>query len=252
MPAERSGALWRRVSAVLVIAAVAVSLWLGRSAMLAYGVAAALLILLLAFFGVRKRVYHLDLGRGQAWLQSHIYLGVVAAVVAILHTGFRWDDRMALLALLLMGIVVVSGIVGAVLYRTVPPMLTRVESSATGEEISKQVDQMTRTMERTAAARSGAFQSVCEELLRAARASDRNAADWTALLARVPPSEQAALREMLIVSRQRKELLAKLRTQQRYRNMLRAWLLVHVPATVALLVALTAHVVTAFYYGGVR
>jgi hypothetical protein len=233
---------------------------------LAYGVVAALLILLLAFFGVKKRVYRVNLGRAEVWLQSHIYLGVLAAVVALLHTGFRWHDRMALLALLLMGIVVVSGIVGAVLYKRVPPMLTRVESDATGEEISKQLNQMARTMERTASERSAAFQKVCEELLREtvpppaagwrllfSRPSNaKKAADWTPLLARVPVSEQQELREMLIVSRQRKELLAKLQAQQRYRNMLQAWLYLHVPATVALLVALTAHVVTALYYGGVR
>ena len=78
-------------------------------AALAFGVVAAFLILLLAFFGVKKRLYRLDLGRGKVWMQSHIYLGVLAAVVALLHSGFRWHDRMALLALLLMGIVVVSG-----------------------------------------------------------------------------------------------------------------------------------------------
>jgi hypothetical protein len=218
---------------------------------LAYGVVAALLVLVLAFFGVKKRVYRIDLGRGKTWLRSHIYLGVLAAVVALLHSGLRWHDRMALLALLLMGIVVVSGIVGAVLYRTVPPMLTRVESRASADEISKQVEQMARTMERMAAGRSASFQNVCKELLRARR-SNGNTAEWTALLARVPSSEQTELREMLVVSRQRKELLTKLRAQQRYRNLLQAWLYVHVPATVALLVALTAHVVLAFYYGGVR
>jgi hypothetical protein len=223
-----------------------------NGASLAGGVIAAFLILLLSFLGVKKRLYRIDLGRGEAWVRSHIYLGVLAAVVALLHSGFRWHDRMALLALLLMGFVVVSGIAGAVLYKTVPPLLTRVERDLTSEEIAKQLNQMARTMERIAADRSAAFQKVCKELLRSRRANDRNTADWTALIARVPPVEQDALREMLIVSRPRNELLAKLQVQQRYRALLQAWLYVHVPATVALLVALTAHVIIALYYGGLR
>lgn len=218
-----------------------------NGASLLCGIVAALLVLLLSFLGVKKRLYRLDLGRGEVWVKSHIYLGVLAAVVALLHSGFRWHDRLALLALLLMAFVVVSGIVGAVLYRTVPPMLTRVESESTSDEISKQLDQMARTMERMASGRSAPFQKVCEELLRSRRADD-----LAALLARVPPSEQGELREMLIVSRQRKELLPNLQAQRRYRNLLRAWLYVHVPATLALLAALTAHVIVAFYYGGVR
>lgn len=228
------------------------------------GVAAAVLILLLAFFGVRKRLFRLDLGPNRLWLQSHIWLGVLAAVAVMLHAGLRWHDRMALLALLLMGIVVVSGIAGAVLYRTVPPLLTRVEGELTVEEISKQLNQMARTMSRTAAERSAPFRSVCEELLRETTPRPlagwrllfsprvRSGTDWATLLARVPPSEQEQLREMLIVSRQRKELFARLQAQQRYANLLQAWLYVHVPVTVALLVAVTAHVVTALYFGGVR
>ncbi len=68
----------------------------------------------------------------------------------------------------------------------------------------------------------------------------------------VPREEQDELRQMLVVSRQRKELLIKLLYQQRYKNILEAWLYIHVPFTIALLVLSAAHIVAVFYYGRMR
>lgn len=46
----------------------------------------------------------------------------------------------------------------------------------------------------------------------------------------------------------REAQLSKLRRHLRLRGLLEVWLWVHVPATVALLAALTAHVISEFYY----
>ena len=54
---------------------------------------------------------------------------------------------------------------------------------------------------------------------------------------------------MLVLSRQRKELLLRLIFQQRYKNVLEAWLYIHVPFTIALLVFAVVHIVAVFYYG---
>ena len=56
---------------------------------------------------------------------------------------------------------------------------------------------------------------------------------------------------MLVVSRQRKELLIRLVLQQRYKNILESWLYVHIPFTIALLVLAVVHVIAVFYYGRV-
>jgi hypothetical protein len=76
--------------------------------------------------------------------------------------------------------------------------------------------------------------------------------DWGNLLRLVPKEEQDDLRQMLVTSRQRKELLLRLMYQQRYKNILEAWLYIHVPFTIALLVFSFLHVAAVFYYGSVR
>lgn len=273
MPIARSGILWRRLFLVLLLGTGATYVYYssrefphGGSAWgIGYGIAGSLLILLLAFFGIRKRWYRSTWGTLEQWLQSHIYLGVLALVLLLFHAGGRYHDKVAVSTLVVVAIVVASGIVGAVLYVTVPRMLTEVESNLTVGEISDQLNQLSRAMARIASGRSAAFQRIYDEALRQtqpgvlagwrlllarlARGRQQDGGDWTRLIALVPKEEQEELRQMLVVSRQRKELLLRLIFQQRYKNVLEAWLYIHVPFTIALLVLAAVHVVAVFYYG---
>ncbi len=174
MPVVRSGVLWRRIFAVLLVAVIGVYVWYAKAEYahggsrlgLIYGIAGYLLILLLAFFGIRKRWYRSRFGTLEQWLQSHIYLGVLVLVILALHSGGRLHDVVAVSTLALVFVVVCSGIFGAVLYATVPRMLTEVESELTPEQISDQLNQMARTMARMASGRSVAYHRIYEELLR--------------------------------------------------------------------------------------
>ncbi len=48
--------------------------------------------------------------------------------------------------------------------------------------------------------------------------------------------------------RRRKAQLDQIRRQMKLRALLDVWLYIHVPVTIALLAALTAHIVSVFYY----
>lgn len=273
MSVPRSGPLWRIVFVVLLGATSVSYVYYSRrefahggsSYGLAYGIAGTALILLLAFFGIRKRWYRSTWGTLEQWLQSHIYLGIFVLVLLLFHTGGRFNDRIAVTTLVLVAIVVGSGIVGALLYVTVPRLLTEVESNLTVDEISDQLNQLARSMARIASGRSAAFQRIHDELLRQTqpgllagwrlvvsrfgRKRQQESSDWTRLLTLVPKEEQEELRQMLVVSRQRKELLLRLVFQQRYKNVLEFWLYIHVPFTLALLVFAALHIGAVFYYG---
>lgn len=234
---------------------------------LTYGVAGTLLIILLAYFGIRKRSYKSTFGTVEQWLQSHIYLGVLAFIILLFHTGGRFNDQIAVATLLLVGIVVFSGIVGAVFYVTIPRLLTEVESNLTVEEISEQLNQLAKQMARIASGRTLAFQRIYDELIRETqpgflagwgllfttlrRQRFQSGRDLPGLLRKVPKDEQEELRQMLVVSRQRRELLLRLMFQQRYKNILESWLYIHVPFTIALLVFAAVHITAVFYYGRV-
>jgi hypothetical protein len=272
VPIARSGRVWRPIFFLLLIAVSATYYFYAQREFqhggsrygIAYGVAGTALILLLAFFGIRKRWYRATFGTLEQWLQSHIYLGLLVLVVLVFHTGMRFNDRIAVTTFILVIIVVASGVFGAILYVTVPRLLTEVESNLTVEDMSDQLNQLARAMARIASGRSAAFQRIHDELTKQTRPgllagwrllvsrgrrTKQEAADWARLIALVPKEEQEDLRQMLVLSRQRKELLLRLVYQQRYKNVLEAWLYIHVPFTIALLVMAVVHIAGVFYYG---
>src|ERR1051325_4936187 len=103
MPVPRSGIVWRRIFVVLCLIAGGAYFYFARAGFqhggtpvgLVYGTIGFLLCYLLAYFGIRKRSYRSRFGTLEQWLQSHIYLGVLALVILLLHTGGRFNHKIA-------------------------------------------------------------------------------------------------------------------------------------------------------------
>lgn len=238
---------------------------------IAFGILATLLIGALLWYGVRKRQYRSHWGTMETWLQSHVYLGLLSLVVVLYHSGFRFEDKLAVAALVVLSLVVLTGLFGAVLYTTVPRILTDLQGDASPEELAIEIRRFTRSMARLAEGKSSVFRRIhrglVEELeprplsgwrilFRSARSRTGNPRpktgedDWTELLRQVGPEEQEDLRELLVRSRQAREQLHRLVAQQKHRNLLQVWLYAHVPLSLALVVLVLAHLVAVFYYRG--
>ncbi|HEX4939356.1 MAG TPA: hypothetical protein VFX11_11820, partial [Candidatus Kapabacteria bacterium] len=68
-------------------------------------------------------------------------------------------------------------------------------------------------------------------------------------LARSPGGKEAVLlQELLWLFARRKTLLQQVRADVRMQGWLQVWLLVHVPLSLALMVALALHIFSVFYY----
>ncbi|MDJ0788534.1 MAG: hypothetical protein QNK05_17140 [Myxococcota bacterium] len=102
---ERPGArLWRNlfsVALVILLATGLANLLLsemvpGNIWGIAYGTAAATLMIGAAFFGVRRRMMHsalrLGLGGSRQWLYFHLYGGLLFLLLMFMHTGFRLPE----------------------------------------------------------------------------------------------------------------------------------------------------------------
>jgi hypothetical protein len=258
------------VSLVLLVLMAAHFFWLmprefahgGSTTGIVYGIAATALVVLLMLLGWRKRAYRSRLGTLEGWTQSHAYLGMLVVAVVVFHSGLRFEDRLAVAALVVMIVVVLSGVVGAVLYTAIPMLLTAVESDAPLPEISSELNSLGRAMERAMIGKSDAFRRIGETLLRQTRpgpfagwrllitraVATGPAAGWEGQLGDVPPIERDDLNRLLVQSRQRLELERSLLLQQRYRNLLQVWLFVHLPLSFVLLLLIAAHIVSAVFF----
>jgi hypothetical protein len=73
--------------------------------------------------------------------------------------------------------------------------------------------------------------------------------EFDADLKNIPEEEQEAFKRLGVLATQKWELERSLVSQMRLQNLLEAWLYVHLPVSVALMVAVLLHIIIVFYYG---
>jgi hypothetical protein len=75
----------------------------------------------------RKKVYRRRAGALRYWMLAHVYLGLVAGVVLLLHSGTQTGGLLTTSLYVLFDAVIISGIVGFVSYIVAPRIMTRIE-----------------------------------------------------------------------------------------------------------------------------
>ena len=78
-------------------------------------------------YPMRKQVYRRRAGALRYWMLSHIYLGVVAGVVLLVHGGTTSGGLLTTSLMISFDLVIASGIFGAACYVIVPRFMTRIE-----------------------------------------------------------------------------------------------------------------------------
>ena len=221
------------------------------------------LILWLTALGYRKR--RMTTGRWslKAWTSAHVWLGLSLIVIGTMHTGFQLGWNVHTLAWVLMLLVILSGLFGVWAYATLPPALSSNREELTQAQMLDGLRAIDRQL-HDAAQPLGQEQAA---LVRASLEEDPFGGGlFVRLSGRYPhcataaaqagikrwgthhPDGGAAVARVDALLEKKQALLAQLRRHLRLRALLEIWLYVHVPATFALLAALTAHVISVFFY----
>lgn len=234
--------------------------WLGYT----LGTIGALLIAWLAWFGVRKRRYGSRVGTVQGWLSAHVYLGTALFVVATLHTGFQLGWNVHGLAYILTVATVASGFYGVYVYLSVPGLMTDNRGEETLDAMLLKVADLDREIREKAL-------SLPDQILKVVNASLDNSRLGGSFARVVTGRDRdcptaAAVRELPEIGKrltgdvaklnhevytlllQKNELLGRARRDLGLKAKLDLWLYIHVPLAIALLAALSAHVVSVFLY----
>ena len=91
---------------------------------LAFGVLGFAFMLFAALLGARKRVPVWRLGRAQAWMRGHLWLGLLSLPIILFHGGFHFGGTLTCVLMWLLIITVVSGLFGAALQHYIPRVMT--------------------------------------------------------------------------------------------------------------------------------
>lgn len=213
------------------------------------------LILWLSLLGVRKRRINPGAWSLKAWTSAHVYLGLSLIVIGTLHTGFQIGWNVHTLAYVLMLLVIATGIYGVIVYATLPASLSANRKEMTRAQMLEALTAIDRQLE-SAAQPLGRAEA---DLVIAALEQDVFYGGPVARLTGLYPgcattralqgigTGDAAERVTALLER-RRDQLSQIREALRIRAALEVWLFVHIPLTIALLAALTAHVISVFYY----
>src|SRR5437870_4140068 len=96
----------------------------GSAIGLLFGVVGFASMIFAALLGARKRVPTWRLGRAQAWMRGHLWLGLLSLPMILFHGGFHFGGTLTRVLMWLTIITVGSGLYGAVLQNYVPRVMT--------------------------------------------------------------------------------------------------------------------------------
>ena len=78
-------------------------------------------------YPLRKQVYRRRAGALRYWMLAHVYAGVIAGVVLLLHAGPQTGGLLTSLLYFVFDLVILSGVAGTAAYIVAPRIMTRIE-----------------------------------------------------------------------------------------------------------------------------
>jgi hypothetical protein len=240
----------------------------GSAIGLTFGIAGYAMMLYAGLLGARKQVPTWRIGRAQTWMRGHLWLGLLSLLLILFHAGFAFRGPLTLVLMLLFFIVIGSGVLGAALQHYVPGLMTsRVPLETIYEEIPhvraqlrEEADQLVAGISRNALVEiehddrerfREAYLNKVRPYLENPEMSDAELADplrsgetFEALRRLLAPPMHGVLDDLENICGEEQQLSRQIRI---YR-WLHAWLLVHVPLSIALLVLGAVHAVMALRY----
>ncbi len=263
--------LFFKIAVVIILAAFAAFLFYepavghygGSPLGYCFGTISAGMVLWMAWYGVRKRRYRSN-GSTQGWLSAHIYLGTALTVIATLHSGFHFGVNVHTLAYAILLIVVVSGFFGNYAYMIYPRLMTENmgEDNLDGlllriaetDKLARQIALMMPDEINNAVMRACRETSIGVGLLEQLRGFQPDCPSAMAVqqLAVVDndlsPDQRKLHHELYSIMVRRQTLVKRARQDLMFRARLGFWLYFHVPFTIALLMAMVAHIIAVFVY----
>jgi hypothetical protein len=251
----------------------------GSSVGLWYGIAGSALMVYAGLLAAHRRVPTWAwIGPRKLWLKGHIWLGLLSVPLILCHAGFHWGGALERVLWVVFGLTILTGVFGLLLQQFLPRAITlRVQREAPYEQIphlcrmmrqkgdalinevwsiNAPESQASIMMSQIGIGAKVQLQEFYERQVRQflAERYQRSSALANRMQAEAAFDRLRSLPGLVEVKEQVSQLASlceerrQLAEQERLHHWLHAWLLFHIPLSVALLVLAVAHVVAALYY----
>lgn len=226
------------------------------------------LIVFLALYNVRKAVSFLPLGSSTAWLQLHIYVGLLTCTLFAVHVEFSAPNGVFewMLALVYLS-VLLSGLIGLYMTRSFPARLTMLGNEVIFEQIPiVRRDLQDRIEELVLIGNPDTDQTAIAEFYRhhvrpfllthhdvATQLTRGTGARWHQLSRAIEDQNRYLDQEERRVMDEVREYAHRkfqLDTQYALQGALKVWLFFHIPATWALLISAFFHSILVHAWSG--
>lgn len=197
------------------------------------GVITLILILIPLFYTFRKRALQEKMpGTMMAWLQSHVYLGLLSLGVVFVHIwvpSFSDEWTSGKSALVVFALLVISGVAWRIVYVLVPPKVAEQVGNLSLSDTQDKTRNTRVEIDKLLAGKSTEFQQAAKKYL-SGSSKEKFAGDEIAWVRFVRLADRLSRYTSREVS------------QKRYARFLQGWKALHIPLSIILVVIVGIHI----------
>ncbi len=200
------------------------------------------------YVGVVKRE---PFGRLEPWLEMHMGIGTVACLAVWLHADFMIRHYVGWTLIGLSMIVLLSGLFGAVFFRSLPPKMALADPQIPYEEAGVARETYEECLDGIIATLEPGLQSEIAALRHRSKSPSDLRKRNNELLGRLlalHPDDADLIRDLAVMSGSRDYLLWSTAGARRLDFLMKVWRWIHVPLSVALFFVIALHVVLVLWF----
>jgi Fe-S-cluster-containing dehydrogenase component/CRP-like cAMP-binding protein len=215
-------------------------------------------------YPMRKSIYRKRVGALRYWLLAHIYLGVLAGIILLIHGGSHGGGLLSSALMLWFDAVIVTGLFGVFCYLIVPRIMTSIEGDplliedlegrreelrADLAAISAQGDEHLRDLiERKVRRHFSSLSYLLKQYLRREELTASLAKGRLHFKAEMASIEDKEKRTLILKAIERAATLRRVESLIYLHRLLKVWVAPHVISTSVMLALLVVHIVQVVFF----
>ncbi len=215
-------------------------------------------------YPARKTVYRRRAGALRYWLLAHVYLGIIATVVLLIHGGSHRGGLLTLILMLWFDATILTGIFGVICYVVVPRIMTSIEGDplliedlegrraelrADLEKIDSACDAETRSLiEKQIKRHFFSFSYLMTEFIRREELTATLAKARLRFKAEILTPTAKERRDQILKAVERSAVLRRVEALIYLHRLLKAWVAPHVIATSIMLALMLVHIIQVVFF----